>query len=161
MLIPLIMFDFTKAFDRANYGTLFNKLKKYGFDDGAINWLRSYLVGRKQRELAGKEMSEWERTENGVPQGSVLGLLVFLIYVNDISTSLNSCKHLHYADDLEIYMSFPIEKFQAAMTLLQSVIDLLAHRCHDNSLTLNTDKKLKLYTSVIKITLNQLSVCFP
>lgn len=119
MITALIMFDFTKTFDRVNYDILFNKLQRDGFDDQAIHWFRSYLVGRKQQVLVGgSDRSDWGVMENGVPQGSVLGPLLFLIYINDIGPSLRYSRRLLYADDLQIYISFPIEELHSFITLL-------------------------------------------
>lgn len=146
LITALILFDFTKAFDRVNYNILFNKLKKYGFDDNAINWFRTYLVGRKQQVITSKhDRSEWGSAENGVPQGSVLGPLLFLIYINDIGTAFKTCRRLLYADDLQIYVSFPLEELQAHMDLIQADIERLADWCLVNSLTLNTKKTQAIF----------------
>ena len=145
MITALILFDYTKAFDRVNYDTLLNKLKRYGFDDHSRQWLKSYLVGRKQRVLAGNLKSEWGTAENGVPQGSVLGPLLFLIYMNDISSSLISCRRLLFADDLQIYFTFPISELQATIKLLQTEVESLSEWCIANSLTLNSKKTQAIF----------------
>lgn len=82
----LVLFDFTKAFDRVKHALLIMKLKKYGFSDEALKWFESYLSSRRQSVLgANNERSGWRTVENGVPQGSVLGHCclssILMIYV--------------------------------------------------------------------------------
>lgn len=100
---PVGMFyDLSKAFDCVNHGILIDKLRKYGIADKEINWFMSYLDSRKQRiilsKLGSDFRSDWSDMCCGVPQGSILGPCLFILYVNDINTATNT-NLFQYADD--------------------------------------------------------------
>ena len=83
-----IFVDLKKAFDTFDHGILLHKLDHYGIRGILNNWFRSYLSGRCQTTQAGGKISKKEKVVCGVPKGSVLGPLLFLLYINDIQTSL-------------------------------------------------------------------------
>ena len=95
--VEMILLDIQKAFDTVNHSILLTKLKAIGLSRSAVNWFSSYLSDRLQLvDVCGVFFSE-AKIENGVPQGSILGPLLFLIYVNDMPAVV---KHkLLYADD--------------------------------------------------------------
>ena len=99
------MLDISKAFDTINHATLLTKLQYYGIRNTAANWLKSYLENRLQVVNVADKTSAVLPVRTGVPQGSVLGPLLFVLYVNDIQNCLTSCKILQYADDTTIYFS--------------------------------------------------------
>ena len=100
----MIMLDLQKAFDTVDHNILCNKLKVMGIE--SIDWFKSYLSDRVQFVSCNNTMSEAMNVSCGVPQGSILGPLLFLTYVNDMSISIdNECKLILYADDSAILFS--------------------------------------------------------
>ena len=98
--IPIAIFlDLSKAFDTLNHNILLQKLKYYGFKDSAISLMQSYLVNRKQYVEIEKIKSKTTTLITGVPQGSILGPLLFIICMNDINQASNVFKFILYADD--------------------------------------------------------------
>lgn len=91
--------DLSKAFDCISHPLLLSKLKAYGLNDSAVYLLSSYLENRKQRVKVGDSVSCWEHISKGVPQGSILGPLLFNVFRNDIFFSVTNCSLYNYADD--------------------------------------------------------------
>jgi ribonuclease P/MRP protein subunit RPP40 len=94
----MVLLDLQKAFDTVDHHILMIKLKALGFDEPTIAWFQSYLNGRLQAVEIGGTLSTPASVLCGVPQGSILGPLLFLIYVNDMPLAVR-CKLLLYADD--------------------------------------------------------------
>ena len=99
-----ILMDLSKAFDCLDHELLLAKLDAYGFSKNALRFIHSYLTGRKQRVKVNGAFSEWQETKLGVPQGSVLGPLLFNIYINDLFYLLKATDICNYADDTTIYV---------------------------------------------------------
>jgi hypothetical protein len=100
--IDCVYTDFSKAFDTVPHQRLLIKLKAYGICDQIIKWIESFLVNRRQRVVINGSSSEWDKVLSGVPQGSVLGPILFVIFINDLPTYVLS-RLLLYADDSKIY----------------------------------------------------------
>ena len=99
-----IFLDFSKAFDTVDHEILLKKLDFYGFRGTSLQWIRSFLNNRTQFVEINQNRSSVSRLNVGVPQGSTLGPLLFLLYINDLSKSLTQLKSIHFADDTTLYL---------------------------------------------------------
>ena len=137
--VTLALFlDLSKAFDTINHTTLLAKLSHYGIRGTSNNWFRSYLTGRKQYTEVNNMQSRTMNINCGVPQGSVLGPLLFIIYTNDLPNSLNYTHAILFADDTTIYT-----KSDNIKTLYQNVnsdLNGLNEWFKANKLSLNVGK---------------------
>ena len=97
-LIGLVLLDLQKAFDTVDHNILLSKLSALGHIQTSVNWFKSYLTQRSQLVEVDGTRSETRNVTCGVSQGSILGPLLFLIYVNEMENAVN-CKLLLYADD--------------------------------------------------------------
>ena len=105
MLSGMVAIDLSKAFDTIRHKTLVEKLKSLNFDANAISWFESYLKDRKQRVKINDTISNEGTVKHGVPQGSILGPLLFSLYINDLPDNVGDCKVKLYADDTTLYLS--------------------------------------------------------
>ena len=133
-----VSIDLSKAFDTVNHSILMGKLNHYGIRDKANSWFKSYLEDRQQFVLFNKTSSKKGYLKHGVPQGSILGPLLFLIYINDLASINSFFKYTMYADDCCIYVSGPdinelIRRANEELIMINSWINC-------NKLTLNSDK---------------------
>ena len=101
----VVFLDLKKAFDTVDHNILLQKLNMYGIAQNTGKWFESYPKGRKQATKVNGVMSEYSNVQCGVPQGSILGPLLFILYINDLSKYLTTCTANLYADDTAIYYS--------------------------------------------------------
>ena len=136
--------DLKKAFDTINHNILLMKLPFFGFNPTVIDWIQNYLTNRKQRCTVNGTTSGELDIRCGVPQGSILGPLLFLIYVNDVSANLMHTNVLLYADDTVIFARHTDER--TAHLWVSADLNLLCNWCSKNQLTINLAKtKLMLF----------------
>ena len=152
-----ILLDFAKAFDTVNHQILLDKLHYYGIRGYALKWFQSYLNDRQQCTEIGNTQSNLEYIKCGVPQGSILGPLLFLLYINDIVLSSDIFKFTLFADDTSLFYSHKnVEEAVETMTQeLANISEWLAA----NKLSLNVGKsKLLVFNNKkkieVKLTLN-------
>ena len=134
----VVFLDLAKAFDTVDYSILCTKLTYYGFRESSYDLLCDHLAGRQQRVLFHGDLSDWGAVSIGVPQGSILGPLLFALYINDLPSVVNHCMLDLYADDAEMHCSH--SDLNVVETCLQSDLDCVATWLHSSRLCLNVDK---------------------
>ena len=138
-LTGVILIDLRKAFDLVNHGILLNKLKIYQCDQNAVNWFESYLSDRKQKVVFEGYESDTKIVKSGVPQGSVLGPLFFLIFMNDLHLGLQHGISLDmYADDSTICASG--RNITSVEQKLNQCTPEIVNWCKHNKMVINTEK---------------------
>lgn len=133
--------DLTKAFDTLDHKIMLTKLKFYGLGGASLSLLRSYLSNRSQHvELDGTK-SDYRSIITGVPQGSILGPLLFTIYINDISRACSSLDSILYADDTTLLIS-PSKTMSDAVInrRMNNELISISNWFQANKLSLNIDK---------------------
>ena len=134
--IEAIYTDFEKAFDKVPHKRLLSKLRSYGVRPEVIRWIESFLVHRQQRTGVRGHFSGWTKVLSGIPQGSVLGPLLFIIYINDLPDMLGGEIYL-FADDAKIFKHI---KSEHDVHDLQQTCDALQHWSDRWLLKLNVSK---------------------
>ena len=134
----LLLIDFSKAFDMVDHKILLRKLEHYGIRGIALKWMQSYLSGRKQFVSISGKNSETKEIQFGVPQGSILGPLLFIIYINDIPETASFAKFILYADDANIILT--ADNIEAINTQLNSLISRLVNWVESNGFAINLKK---------------------
>ena len=116
--VDTIYLDLAKAFDKVPHQRLIQKLKAHGVDGLVCDWIEAWLTGRQQRVCLDGVFSSWRQVWSGVPQGSVLGPVLFLIFINDLDSGLSSSV-LKFADDTKLYR--PVNNQMNGMSLQQDL----------------------------------------
>ena len=134
--------DFRKAFDTVSHSTLLKKLKLYKLSPQYLKIIENYLDNRKQLTQINTVTSDLKPVHFGVPQGSILGPTLFILYINDIINVINKCSYYLYADDMVIYT--PILGADS-MQNVQSDVNAVYKWCNKNKLTINVGKTKAQY----------------
>ena len=133
----VIMLDLRKAFDLISHECLLEKLRIYQCDDNSSKWFRSYLTGRTQQTSVKGHLSETAVITAGVPQGSIMGPLLFILYMNDLPLHIDNNIDM-FADDSTLYTSgHNVDEIQRS---LQTNLNAVTTWCEDNRMVLNVAK---------------------
>jgi hypothetical protein len=123
--IDIIYTDFEKAFDKVPHKRLLSKLKTYGISDEIIAWIKGFLCNRRQRVKINGKHSKWHKVLSGIPQGSVLGPLLFIIYINDLVELCDTSANVFlFADDAKLFRHITKPSDNIA---LQAACDTITH----------------------------------
>ena len=133
-----ILMDLSKAFDCLPHDILLCKLSAYGVASDSVLLLKNYLTNRKQRVKIGDTVSSWENIHKGVPQGSILGPLLFNIFINDIFFFINHCTLYNYADDNTL--SYSHSDYDKLISVLEDESKILVNWFQMNCMQANPDK---------------------
>ena len=145
----LLFIDFKKAFDTVDADLLIRKLFHYGFDNSALSLIRNYFYNRKQFVKMGNYSSIYKKIKLGVPQGSVLGPVFFLIFINDITFVLEHLKCKLFADDTTIY--YDGDKLDELLLSFNRLLTPFFNWCNLNRLDINWDKTFCMIITKKKI----------
>ena len=138
MLTVGVFLDLKKAFDTVNHDILIDKMSFYGFRGNALSWIKSYLGERSQYVEINNVQSSPKTIKCGVPQGSVLGPLLFLVFINDIFNTSNCLSFILFADDTNIFYSD--KNINSLINTLNHELVKVASWLRANKLTLHPDK---------------------
>jgi len=139
-ITALVLIDYSKAFDTLNHQLLLSILHYIGLGPGAVVLLRNYLMGRTQRVKINNKLSEPLPIISGVPQGSILGPILFSIYTCRLPSALRHCRVHMYADDTQIFHSFSDSDLCNAVSNINDDLSSLYSFSEKHSLYINPDK---------------------
>ena len=148
-----VFIDFSKAFDCIDHNILISKLTLYGLDPSAIAFITSYFESRKQRTIIDGHTSNTSKVTYGTAQGSILGPLIFIIYVNDLFLEIvNKENIIMYADDTLLMSSS--SDINESVSKCQSMLDAIIKWCDKNKLTVNIKKTKCMFINSLNQTPN-------
>lgn len=154
----LTLIDLRKAFDLVDRPTLLQKLQLYGLNEEAVNWFRSYLSDRQFQVVIDNQFSTKANITSGVPQGSILGPLLFILHMNDLPFHLTETEIDLYADDATQYASD--NSLQNVEVKLNRQIQPIIHWSLMNKMVLNEEKtKVMVVASSQKLSTLQETIC--
>ena len=140
----LVLLDLTKAFDLVQHEILLAKLKYYSFDENSVKWFHTYLCNRNQKVSLSTQfkckISSSSPIKARVPQGSILGPLLFSLYCADMQFVIEHSHVHYYADDTQILITAPPKEINLKVKLLNEDLHLINEWCCKNGLKINPDK---------------------
>ncbi|KAF7237651.1 Signal peptide, CUB and EGF-like domain-containing protein 1 [Varanus komodoensis] len=134
--VDVVYLDFSKAFDKVSHDILVEKVRSFGIHQSTVRWIRAWLTDRKQKVTINGESSEWRPVTSGVPQGSVLGLILFNLFINDMEEGVNSLL-IKFADDTK---TGAVATTEEQVLQIQKDLDRLWKWAGDNRMAFNVDK---------------------
>ena len=142
----LLLLDFSKAFDTIPHTKLLAKLgEQFNFSFEAVSLMESYLRGRRQTVFCGDRRSRSAEVTSGVPQGSVLGPLLFCCHINDLPTVLKQCSIQNYADDVELYVGRPGPCARELVRMVNADLERISDWLRQNELHVNPMKSKAMF----------------
>ena len=135
-----VLTDFSKAFDTVDYPTLIKKLHKFNMSKNTLKLIASYLTERQQYVQIDDKLSTSEQITFGVPQGSILGPILFNIYVSDMNKNCDNCTCTQFADDSNMYKSCKPAKIVNTIKDLESTLKEICKWSENKNLIFNPDK---------------------
>ncbi len=143
-----MFYDVSKAFDSLDHNVLLHKLQCYGIRGKVLDWIKSYLSDRMQYVVNNGKVSLLNHVSHGVPQGSNIGPLLFIIYINDLTNVVKNVKFILFADDTTMLM--PCSNSNSDRKVIQNNVDSVAAWFECNRLMLNTAKTHALLFTLCK-----------
>ena len=135
--VDVVYLDYSKAFDKVNHSILLAKLDKLGIRGKVLEWIKDFLSGRYQTVVVEGEKSSFEVVRSGVPQGTVLGPILFIIYVADLQSRVQHCDTRTFADDTKLQKNIVSEESGEE---LQADLERVVEWSAANSMVLHEDK---------------------
>ena len=137
----MVLADFSKAFDTISFSTTIVRLYKLGFSKPFLKWLLSYLSGRSQFVQIDDRKSSYQSSQYGVPQGSILGPMIFNLYVSDLHEVIpSSMECVQYADDTSLYSHFDVKELDSRAVDTNETLVSITSWSQDFNLALNPAK---------------------
>ncbi|KAF7239250.1 RNA-directed DNA polymerase from mobile element jockey [Varanus komodoensis] len=134
--VDVVYLDFSKAFDKVPHDILVEKLSSFGIHQSTVRWIRAWLTDRKQKVTISGESSGWRPVTSGVPQGSVLGPILFNLFINDMEEGVNSLL-IKFTDDTK---TGAVATTEEQVLQIQKDLDRLWKWAGDNRMAFNVDK---------------------
>ena len=150
-VVGVMAFDLSAAFDTLSHSIILSKLESAGISGMQLKWFQSYLDGRSQRVLWNDTLSKPNPLDRGVPQGSILGPILFLVMIHDMprnllsDTSSSSSRVIGYADDTTVYIK--ARNIEELKSKFEEIAKVMVNYCNDNDLVLNKQKTQILTSS--------------
>ena len=141
--VDVAYFDYSKAFDKVSHRLLIIKLKSYGIEGKLLAWIEAWLADRRQRVVVGDAKSPWLGVVSGTTQGTVLGFLLFLLYINDLPKKCSNQDEslvMLLADDTKTFQEINVERQEENQEKLQERVNQIAHWANEWKMEINPGK---------------------